>query len=62
VLQVKAHADHATGRLRLRLTDGGDHRGRRRHQPPVLVDVAVTPDTHTSEGVRRGGRAPTGLV
>jgi phospholipase C len=37
VLQVKVHADHETGRLRLRLTDSG---GRRRHQPPVVVDVA----------------------
>ncbi|HEX3835067.1 MAG TPA: phospholipase C, phosphocholine-specific [Solirubrobacteraceae bacterium] len=40
VLQVKAHVEHDTGRLRLRLIDSGDRPGRRRHQPPVLVDVA----------------------
>ena len=40
VLQVEAHADHHTGRLRLRLTNSGDRPGRRHHQPPDVVEVA----------------------
>jgi phospholipase C len=55
VLQVKAHADHDSGRLRLRVTDSGDRPGRRRHQPPVLVDVADAYGNDQQVELRRTG-------
>ena len=43
VLRVEVRTDHTVGKLRLRLTDGGDH-----HRSPVVLDVADAygPDRH----------------
>jgi phospholipase C len=55
VLEVKARVDHDTGRVRLRLTDSGDRPRRRRHQPPVLVDVADAYGTDQQVALRHTG-------
>jgi phospholipase C len=39
VLEVDEHGDHDSGMLSLRLTDGGDHRGDRRHRQSHVVEV-----------------------